>query len=59
MQRAIIEKNDAMIVNWSQNWLSARDKRIIWIDCEMTGLRRKDKIIEIACVVSEADLTVL
>lgn len=53
MQRAIIEKNDAMIVNWSQNWLSARDKRIIWIDCEMTGLRRKDKIIEIACVVSE------
>lgn len=58
MQRAIIEKNDAMIVNWSQNWLSARDKRIIWIDCEMTGLRRKDKIVEIACVVTEADLSV-
>lgn len=32
--------------------------RIVWIDCEMTGLDPvKDALLEIACVVTEADLT--
>jgi oligoribonuclease len=32
--------------------------RIVWIDCEMTGLDvRTDEIVEIACIVTEADLT--
>lgn len=36
-----------------------RAGRIIWIDCEMTGLDVDTKaIVEIACVVTEADLTV-
>lgn len=34
--------------------------RIIWVDCEMTGLDVSSKtIVEIACVVTDADLTVL
>ncbi len=32
--------------------------RLVWIDCEMTGLDpRRDEIVEIACIVTEADLT--
>lgn len=32
--------------------------RLVWIDCEMTGLDpRRDQIVEIACIVTEADLT--
>ena len=32
--------------------------RLVWIDCEMTGLDpQKDQIVEIACIVTEADLT--
>jgi oligoribonuclease len=32
--------------------------RIIWLDCEMTGLDlATDEIVEIACIVTEADLT--
>ena len=32
--------------------------RIVWIDCEMTGLDfEKDTLVEIACVVTESDLT--
>ncbi|VDN18656.1 unnamed protein product [Gongylonema pulchrum] len=34
--------------------------RIIWVDCEMTGLDVNTKtIVEVACVVTEADLTVV
>ena len=30
--------------------------RLIWIDCEMTGLDLdKDKLMEIACIVTEGD----
>uniref|UniRef100_A0A0R3RQX1 Probable oligoribonuclease n=1 Tax=Elaeophora elaphi TaxID=1147741 RepID=A0A0R3RQX1_9BILA len=37
-----------------------RSQRIIWVDCEMTGLDVSSKtIVEIACVVTEADLTVV
>ncbi|MCB0918386.1 MAG: oligoribonuclease [Actinobacteria bacterium] len=34
------------------------DGRIVWIDCEMTGLDPdSDVLVEIACIVTEADLT--
>lgn len=32
--------------------------RLVWIDCEMTGLDLdRDELVEIACVVTESDLT--
>jgi oligoribonuclease len=32
--------------------------RIVWLDCEMTGLDpQRDEIVEVACIVTEADLT--
>ena len=35
-------------------------ERLVWLDCEMTGLDlERDELVEIACVVTEADLTVL
>ena len=35
-------------------------QRIVWIDCEMTGLSlTDDALVEIACVVTEGDLTAL
>jgi oligoribonuclease len=34
--------------------------RLVWIDCEMTGLDiERDALIEIACLVTDADLTLL
>ena len=34
--------------------------RLVWIDCEMTGLDlKRDALIEIACLVTNGDLTVL
>ena len=34
--------------------------RLVWIDCEMTGLDlQRDALIEIACLVTDGDLTVL
>ncbi len=34
--------------------------RLVWIDCEMTGLDlMQDALIEIACLVTDAELTVL
>jgi oligoribonuclease len=34
--------------------------RLVWIDCEMTGLDlERDALIEIACVVTDGDLTLL
>jgi oligoribonuclease len=36
------------------------DDRLVWIDCEMTGLDlRRDALIEIAVIVTDADLTPL
>lgn len=33
-------------------------QRIVWVDCEMTGLDLgSDALVEIACIVTEADLT--
>ena len=34
--------------------------RLVWIDCEMTGLDPdRDDLVEVACIVTEADLTEL
>ena len=31
-------------------------QRLIWIDCEMTGLNlEKDELMEIACILTEGD----
>ena len=36
----------------------ANAERLVWIDCEMTGLDpNSDELVEIACIVTEADLT--
>ena len=40
-------------------WIAVREE-LVWIDCEMTGLDLKsDKLIEIAALVTDADLNVL
>lgn len=42
------------------NGVEARYDRIVWIDCEMTGLDfHKDVLVEIACVVTDAELVEL
>ena len=34
--------------------------RLVWIDCEMTGLDiERDALIEIACLVTDGDLNML
>jgi oligoribonuclease len=36
------------------------DERIVWIDCEMTGLdTRLDALVEVACLVTDSELNVL
>ena len=38
----------------------ANADRLVWIDCEMTGLDPEtDELVEIACIVTESDLTEL
>uniref|UniRef100_UPI00404A92E5 exonuclease domain-containing protein n=1 Tax=Brachybacterium sp. GPGPB12 TaxID=3023517 RepID=UPI00404A92E5 len=38
----------------------AINDRIIWVDCEMTGLdKRRDALVEIAVLVTDADLNIL
>src|SRR5437899_9667675 len=50
---------------WGAGWRGsaysgAVADRLVWIDCEMTGLDLgKDALIEIAALVTDADLTVL
>ena len=40
--------------------MSERDDKLVWIDCEMTGLELdRDALIEIAVLVTDADLNVL
>lgn len=37
--------------------MTERDGRLVWIDCEMTGLDlRRDALIEVAAIVTDADL---
>ncbi|VDM36523.1 unnamed protein product [Toxocara canis] len=38
--------------------LCPKEERLIWIDCEMTGLDVcRHTLVEIACIITEADLT--
>jgi oligoribonuclease len=40
--------------------VTERDGRLVWIDCEMTGLDlRRDALIEVAAIVTDAELNVL
>ncbi|MDQ1719815.1 MAG: oligoribonuclease [Pseudonocardiales bacterium] len=40
--------------------MNGRDDKLVWIDCEMTGLElARDALIEIAVLVTDADLKVL
>lgn len=40
--------------------MSVKDQRLVWLDMEMTGLDpEKERIIEVAVVVTEPDLTVV
>jgi oligoribonuclease len=40
--------------------VNGRDDKLVWIDCEMTGLElSRDALIEIAVLVTDADLKVL
>lgn len=44
----------------SKRRLNEATKRIVWVDLEMTGLDvDKDKIMEIACLITDADLDVV
>ncbi|XP_053187290.1 small fragment nuclease [Scomber japonicus] len=39
---------------------SAMSQRMVWVDLEMTGLDiEKDKIIEMACIITDCDLNIL
>jgi oligoribonuclease len=45
---------------WQVATLSAVRDELVWIDCEMTGLNlESDKLIEIAALVTDADLNIL
>ena len=36
------------------------NERLVWIDCEMTGLDiERDALIEIACLVTDGELNIL
>ena len=53
---------DSEIVPFDENaWAANRpQERLVWIDCEMTGLDiERDVLVEIAVIVTEADLTPL
>jgi oligoribonuclease len=40
--------------------VAEREGRLVWVDCEMTGLDlRRDALIEIAAIVTDADLNAL
>lgn len=43
-----------------KDYMVAKDQRLVWIDMEMTGLDpEKERIIELAAVVTEPDLTLV
>jgi oligoribonuclease len=46
-----------MVFAFNLGWMN---DRLVWIDCEMTGLDiEQDALIEIACVVTDGELTLL
>ena len=58
---ALFTKNQFTIIRMSSSGKNdPKDQRMIWVDCEMTGLDiEKDKLIEIAVVVTDKDLNIL
>ncbi|XP_018577470.1 oligoribonuclease, mitochondrial-like [Anoplophora glabripennis] len=45
---------------YSQNTFDLEVNRIIWVDMEMTGLDlEKDKIMEVACLVTDSELNIV
>src|SRR5690606_19187510 len=43
-----------------RDYMVGKDQRLVWIDMEMTGLDpEKERIIELAAVVTEPDLTLV
>ncbi|KAI1716083.1 exonuclease domain-containing protein [Ditylenchus destructor] len=41
-------------------WSLSSDERIVWVDCEMTGLEvDRNRLVEIACIVTEANLEIV
>ena len=43
-----------------KNGTVENEQRLIWIDCEMTGLDLElNRLVEIACIVSEPDLSMV
>src|SRR5690606_16351322 len=45
---------------FEDDYMAANDQRLIWVDMEMTGLDpEKERIIELAAVITEPDLTVV
>ena len=54
--------DDSELLPFDENaWAANRpQERLVWIDCEMTGLDiERDVLVEIAVIVTEADLTPL
>src|SRR3546814_5530043 len=50
----------AKIVLLRKNYMAVNDQRLVWLDMEMTGLDpEKERIIEVAVVVTEPDLTLV
>ena len=51
--------NNGVANNAGQENEAKRAKRLVWVDCEMTGLGAENhRLVEVACIVSEADLSV-
>lgn len=47
-------------VNMSSVNEKSKNNHIVWVDLEMTGLNiEKDKIIEIACLITDKDLKIV
>ena len=47
-----------MADNTENSWTT--DDRLVWVDCEMTGLDcNKDHLLEIAVIVTDQDLNIL
>ncbi|XP_060702819.1 small fragment nuclease [Hemiscyllium ocellatum] len=54
--------SDSLLLARSHATMAAQSmaKRMVWVDLEMTGLDiEKDKIIEMACIITDADLNIL
>eukprot|EP00064_Thunnus_orientalis_P017089 superscaffoldBa00003537_g17166 len=51
---------DVQVAGKSSMSSPAMSQRMVWVDLEMTGLDiEKDKIIEMACIITDSDLNIL